>query len=157
MEFDPQNIQCFSSNMFPREPYSTFTMYYVAVMLGVPLFLILSINCAILVIVWATRRKVGRGVPRQTLVVLSAVSWLFIASYLPVIVMAVWFLVGENSPPSWFQVFLMCSLGINISCNPLVYAASNRRFRRHVAVVCPFAKTKVTSNSIQRKPTSGPE
>ena len=136
--------------MFPGRPHSTFTMFYVATFLGLPLLLILSVNLSIVVIVWVTRRKVGRGIPRQTLVVLSAVSWLFVFSYVPVIVMAVWFLVADSTPPAWFQVFLMCSLGLNISCNPLVYAASNRRFRRFVMVLCPFTSNRVSSNSLQR-------
>jgi hypothetical protein len=143
--------------MLPRRPYNIFTMYYVATFLGLPLLLILSINITIAIVVRATRRKVGRGIPRQTVVALSAVAWLFILSYLPVIVMAVWYLVGDSGPPSWFQVFLMCSLGLNISCNPLVYAASNRRFRKFVIATCPFSKNKVSSNSVQPRPTSDPE
>jgi hypothetical protein len=59
---------------------------------------------------------------------LGSVAWLFIASYLPVVVYSVWS-TANPPPPQTLHMILNCAMGLSVSCNPIIYGISNKTFR----------------------------
>ena len=136
-QFVASSLSCISSNFnFPEQSQNNFvrkvTIYYVILVVGGSLVLTTIINVSIAFKVCVKGAKVGHGVPRRTLFALGSVAWLFIVSYLPVVVYSIWS-TTHSQPPDILHTILNCSMGLNVCCNPIIYGISNKNFRGNVA------------------------
>lgn len=135
--FSASGLSCISSNFDfagpPRNSFVEETIYYVIAIVGGSLFLTTIINVTIAFQVHIKGAKVGNGVPRRTLIALGSVTWLFIASYLPIVVYAILSTKTDNEPSQSLHTILNCSMGIHVCCNPIIYAVSNDKFRGSVS------------------------
>ena len=149
--FVASSLSCISSNFDftgpQRNSFAEETIYYVIAVVGGSLFLTTIINALIVFQVHIKGAKVGNGVPRRTLIALGCVTWLFVASYLPIVVYAIWSTRTEDRPPPSLHTILNCSMGIHVCCNPIIYAISNDKFRGSVSsrfsvAVSPISKIR---------------
>ena len=129
-------LSCISSNfdfsrLQTRDNSVTVTIYYVISIVGGSLILTTIINATIAFKVGMTGGKVGQGVPRRTMRVLGCVAWLFIVSYLPIVIYSIWS-TADSKPPHQLHTLVNCSIGFSVCCNPIIHVISNKKFRRSV-------------------------
>ena len=132
-------LSCISSNFdfnsdrtwISRSHSVKATIYYVISVVGGSLILTICINATIAFKVHVKGAKVGQGMPRRTLVALGSVAWLFIVSYLPLVIYSIWSYVDPPAPQS-LHTLLNCTIGLNVFCNPMIYVISNKKFRGNV-------------------------
>lgn len=75
----------------------------------------------------AKRTKFTRS-NQSTFVTIAIVGLVFFLSYVPMFVYKS-FQAFLYSSSTWFSVFTICSLSLNIAANPLIYMATNKAFR----------------------------
>ena len=127
--FAPQALMCVSSNY---RDYPLTSLVVVGVYLLGPVAILVLLNLLLLLILCRAsgRSAAGKGFSR-TIVSLMVVSWVFVLSYVPIVVKMGLGLSGK--PVSYtFQVTQQYLLSANVLLNPVIYIIFNRRFKRFV-------------------------
>eukprot|EP00116_Pleurobrachia_bachei_P014576 sb/3474838/ len=86
----------------------------------------------------------------NTVLTITLICFVFVASYTPLIVS----IVLRNlkiSIPGWYDIFFTHSLSLNITFNPLIYAATNKRFRQYM-----IEKLRIDSSEYYEEPLPMP-
>ncbi|KAL5271340.1 hypothetical protein ACHWQZ_G001843 [Mnemiopsis leidyi] len=91
-------------------------------------------TCFRLVSFYFSRKRNPQKSPSSgnTVLTISLICFVFVASYTPLIVFIV-LRSQRDYIPQWFQIFFTHCLSLNITLNPFIYALTNKRFRRFVA------------------------
>ena len=90
-------------------------------------------TCCSLVSSYFSRKREPPACPTSgnTVLTISLICFVFIASYTPLIVFIA-LRSQRDVIPQWFQIFFTHCLSLNITLNPFIYALTNKRFRRFV-------------------------
>ena len=143
--YNPYGLQCIESYYYGDEAvYSTVVG---GLTLVLPLVIILFTNIAILYIAVKQSGKVGGRVNRSTVVTISCICWGFILSYGPLYI-TVCLEAAEVDYPDWVEIFKIYMNSINIILNPIIYTATNSRFRRFMKIVCRCSNNNVIKPQI---------
>ena len=131
--YDPWSLNCWTSN-YDDEDAFIFNLILEFVFNGIPLVIIILSNSGILFVIirqqWKMRHNT-RNTNNTAVINLLLVSWAFIFSYVPDMIVAVLDKFG-NGVPDWFYVMQMYAYSLNAVINPIIYAAKDTQFRNCV-------------------------
>ena len=132
--FNPKDLLCWPSIGIVPDHRQTFVSYYTIVVVAVPMLLTTAINICIAVYVKLNTIKNDSAAMRRMFLTLSAIIWIFLASYTCVIVnLVLGFLhTFETQQAPWFDLMMVYFLSLNVILNPAIYVLTNRRFRKFI-------------------------
>ena len=139
--FDPYEFDCAPYARNRIKLYWTIA-YYVYVL--IPSILMIITNIWILVVAAKfAKSRTGEPLPSKSAVVtVSLICWVYVASYLPIFIRRV-----MDTPP-WFIYFSMYALSVSFVANPIIYTATNNRFRCFVKRIIVANWRKLARNSV---------
>ena len=102
--------------------------------IAVPMLLTTVINICIAVYVKFNTIKNGSSAMKRMFLTLSAIVWVFLGSYVCVIVnLVLGFLhTFETQQAPWFDLMMVYFMSLNVIINPVIYVLTNRRFRQFI-------------------------
>ena len=89
------------------------------------------------------KSRTGEFRPRKAAVItVSSICWIFNVSYIPTFVRMV------MDTPSWFTYFAVYALSVSVVGNPIIYTATNNRFRCFVKTIIVVNWRKLSRNTV---------
>lgn len=100
------------------------------------LILILAANCLIFIDLYKANRKMNKygtiASSKKAALTISVICWVFISSYLPVIVIMLLDAYSNVAIPLWLDIISQYAISLNVVLNPFIYGVTNKRFWKFV-------------------------
>lgn len=130
--FNPKDLLCWPSIGIVADHKQTFVSYYTVLFIAVPMVVTTVINISIPVYVKCNTIRDNSQAMKRMILTLSAVVWVFLGSYVCVIVnLILGFLhTFERQQAAWFDLIMVYFMSLNVIMNPMIYVLTNTRFRQ---------------------------
>ena len=151
--FDPDNAKC-TSGVYQYDKASSFFNIAVAVIVFLPMLAITIQNVILSVIAIRARRRIKARSNYKALVMVCALSGLFIVSWVPYIIYVI--LKRKVETPQALDIMAFHCIYLNAFGNPILYTLTNRRFGAYVqgvifSVCCGLCGKRVDAKSLQQR------
>lgn len=124
--FVPITFQC-TSTLDDQKLEDGVEMFIIIVLTILPLIAVVIMNVIIVVITTKNAARIHVDMNKKTFLTTSAICWVFILSYSPLVTSTVLELC-RIGVPDWFTLLSRYSLAITVIANPFIYSITNKKF-----------------------------
>jgi len=146
--YDPAYLSCTASCFTDKEFYIYFMIDF-CLTICAPMIILVAANVSIIYITSKSASRTGSSATpnKKTVITLSCICWAFILSYGPYLIFTVLFVILNLNfyPPEWLILITLYCPSINVVSNPIIYTATNSRFRKFVKSLFTMRKVQVHS------------
>ena len=135
IKYTPSHLHCSSfdwENMEKVPSYLRIMRLVSGLYLALPTLLTIIANIFILRLVYSTRQSGSSSTTSKhsskAVRTISLICWIFVASYIPTVVIFALPAVGMSNIPPWVNCMSMYAVSFNLIANPVIYSFTNRRF-----------------------------
>ena len=156
IKYTPSHLHCSSfdwENMAHVPSYLRAMRLVSGLYLAIPALITIIANVAILTIVLnVSKRSLTCSSGMKAVKTVSIICWVFVASYVPTVIIFALPALGVAGIPQWVNCFSMYSVSLNLIANPFIYSFTNSKFSLYVKLACSgkidnFARQWIILNS----------
>ena len=131
IKYTPSHLHCSSfdwENMAVVPSYLRIMRLVSGLYLALPTLITIVCNVLILRLVFSAPDLTNNNNNSKAVRTVSLICWIFVASYIPTVVIFALPAVGMSDIPHWVNCMSMYSVSLNLIANPVIYSFTNRRF-----------------------------